>query len=159
MTCAELLEERRDWRMQTGGGKKFVYEMRVTYASCTIGDHVYHSRYLEFLEAARGEFSRALKLTAKSLQEEDVIFPVIECRLKYLKPARYDDWLSITLWITKLSGVRLNFEYEVTRDEEVLVRGGTDHVCTTVHEKPRRMPEPVVRALEEYLHTGNGHMA
>ena len=36
----------------------FRHHHRVTYAECTIGDHVYHSRYLDLLEAARGEFMR-----------------------------------------------------------------------------------------------------
>ncbi|MGN6386926.1 MAG: acyl-CoA thioesterase [Verrucomicrobiota bacterium] len=145
--------------MHNAGGKKFTWEMRVTYAACTIGDHVYHSRYLEFLEAARGEFSRSLNLSAKSLQEQDIIFPVIECRLKYLKPARYDDLLKITLWITQLTSIRLNFEYEITRDNELLVRGSTNHVSTTVHEKPQRMPENVTQALAQYLVPGGSSAA
>ena len=37
----------------------FRYTHRVTYAECTVGDHIYHSRYLDLLEAARGEFMRA----------------------------------------------------------------------------------------------------
>ena len=38
----------------------FRYPHRVTYAECTVGDHIYHSRYLDLLEAARGEFMRSL---------------------------------------------------------------------------------------------------
>ena len=38
----------------------FRHPHRVSYAECTVGNHVYHSRYLDWLEAARGEFIRSL---------------------------------------------------------------------------------------------------
>ena len=40
----------------------FRYIRRVTYAECTLGNHIYHARYLDLLEAARGEFFRQLGL-------------------------------------------------------------------------------------------------
>src|SRR5271163_4863489 len=61
----------------------FRYQHRVTYAECTVGDHIYHSRYLDLLEAARGEFMRSLGATVFELQEQDFIFPVIEAHLRY----------------------------------------------------------------------------
>ena len=65
----------------------FCHPHRVSYADCTVGNHVYYSRYLDFLEAARGEFIRSLGSTVLQWQERDVIFPVIEARLRY-KSAR-----------------------------------------------------------------------
>ena len=61
---------------------------RVTYAECTVGDHIYHARYLDLLEAARGEFMRALGGPVLAWQDADYIFPVIEARLRYRYPAR-----------------------------------------------------------------------
>ena len=55
----------------------FRHSHRVSYAECTVGNHVYHSRYLDWLEAARGEFIRALGATVLQWQERDAIFPVI----------------------------------------------------------------------------------
>ena len=76
----------------------FRHPHRVSYAECTLGNHVYHSRYLDWLEAARGEFVRSLGSTVLQWQERDVIFPVIEARLRYKSPARYDDLLAIEVW-------------------------------------------------------------
>ena len=53
----------------------FRHTHRVSYAECTVGNHVYHSRYLDLLEAARGEFLRTLGPTVLHWQEQDVIFP------------------------------------------------------------------------------------
>ncbi|HEX4645160.1 MAG TPA: acyl-CoA thioesterase, partial [Verrucomicrobiae bacterium] len=63
--------------------KVFCHHYRVTYADCTLGNHIYYSRYLNLLEAARGEFFRQLGAPLLRLQEAETIFPVIECRLRY----------------------------------------------------------------------------
>jgi len=125
---------------------------RVIYAECTVGDHVYHSRYLDWLEAARGEFIRSLGSTVLQWQERDVIFPVIEARLRYKSPARYDDLLTIAVWPTVIDRVRLNFAHRITnQDSKLLVEAETHHVCTGVNEKPKRLPEELAEKLKPYL--------
>jgi len=58
----------------------FSHAHRVTYAECTSGNHIYYGRYLELMEAARGEFFRHLGRPFLVLQEDDFIFPAIEVR-------------------------------------------------------------------------------
>ena len=72
-------------------GSIFRHEQRVSYSLCTIGNHVYYSRYLDILEVARGEFFRHLGLPFRQWQEREIIFPVVECQLRYKGAARYDD--------------------------------------------------------------------
>lgn len=120
----------------------FRYQHRVTYAECTLGNHVYHARYLDILEAARGEFFRQCGATFLHWQERDIIFPVIEARLRYKLPARYDDVLTIEVSITFAEGVRLNFAYRVFNQSNALVlEAETFHVCAGINEKPKRLPE------------------
>ena len=52
----------------------FRHTHRVSYAECTLGNHVYYSRYLDLLEAARGDFFRQLGSPLLHWQERDVIF-------------------------------------------------------------------------------------
>ena len=78
-----------------------------------MGNHVYYARYLDILEEVRGEFFRSLRLPLLTLQQEDTIFPVIESHLKYVCAARYDDVLTVDLWLTELDRVRLNFGYRI----------------------------------------------
>jgi acyl-CoA thioester hydrolase len=130
----------------------FRHPHRVTYAECTVGDHVYHSRYLDLLEAARGEFIRSLGHTVLEWQEKDVIFPVIEARVRYKSPARYDDLLVIEVWPTLIQRVRLNFGHRVTNQHGKLVlEAETFHACTGIDEKPKRMPEELAEKLKPYL--------
>ena len=130
----------------------FRYHHRVTYAECTVGDHIYHSRYLDLLEAARGEFMRASGWTVLQWQERDCIFPVIEARLRYKFPARYDDVLTIEVWPTLMERVRLNFGHRVlNQNGKLILEAETFHACTTRAEKPRRLPEELAAALTPLL--------
>jgi len=135
----------------------FRHIYRVVYADCTVGNHIYYSRYLDILEAARGEFFRELGVTLLELQAQDVIFPVAECHLRYKSPARYDEVLTIELWTTLVQGARVNFGFRILREEKVLIlEGETFHVCTGLNEKPKRVPEELAATLKNFL-TTDGH--
>jgi len=130
----------------------FRHTHRVTYAECTVGNHVYHSRYLDLLEAARGEFIRSLGPTVLHWQDKDVIFPVIEARLRYKSPARYDDLLAIEVWPTLIERVRLNFGHRVTNQHgKLILEAETFHACTGIDEKPKRLPEELAEKLSPHL--------
>lgn len=129
----------------------FQHSHRVTYSECTLGNHVYYSRYLDMLESARGEFYRHLGPTFLKWQEQDVIFPVVECRLRYKSPARYDDLLTIETWFTSLERIRLNFGYRIFNERNLLLEAETFHVCTGLDEKPKRLPEKLLSLLKPYL--------
>jgi acyl-CoA thioester hydrolase len=126
----------------------FRHPHRVSYAECTVGDHIYHSRYLDLLEAARGEFLRALGATVRSLQDADCIFPVIEARLRYKFPARYDDLLTIEVRPTLVERVRLNFGHRILNQAgRLILEAETFHACTSRDEKPKRLPAELVEKL------------
>ena len=126
----------------------FIHHHRVSYAECTVGNHIYHSRYLDLLEAARGEFLRALGRTVLELQEADFIFPVIEAHLRYKFPARYDDLLAIEVRPTLVERVRLNFGHRVlTQAGKLILEAETFHCCTSREEKPKRLPPEMAAKL------------
>jgi acyl-CoA thioester hydrolase len=133
-------------------GRIFRHTYRVVYADCTIGNHIYYARYLDILEAARGEFFRELGVTLVELQAQDMIFPVVECHLRYKSPARYDEVLTIELWTALVQGARLNFGFRILKDEKILIlEGETFHVCTGLNEKPKRIPAELGQKLEGRL--------
>ena len=131
----------------------FKHSHRVIYAECTVGDHVYYGRYLDLLEAARGEFFRHLGAPFREWQQADTILPVIECHLRYLAAARYDDRLTVELWVTGLERVRLKFAYRVVNQAPTeILAASTLHACTSVSGKIKRLPERLSRSLQPYLH-------
>ena len=130
----------------------FRHTHRVTYAECTMGNHVYHARYLDILEAARGEFFRHLGVTFLAWQERGIIFPVVECRLRYKSPARYDDVLTTEVRVIQAEGARLSFGYLVTNQHSrTVLEAETLHVSTGLNDKPTRLPPELVQTLGEYV--------
>jgi acyl-CoA thioester hydrolase len=115
---------------------------------------------LDLLEEARGEFFRSLEIPLSHLQNEDLIFPVIESHLRYKSPARYDDLLTVEIWLIRLQGVRMNFASRIVNQAgTLLLEGETFHVCTGLNEKPKRVPENILERLEPFLReAGNGRI-
>ena len=105
--------------------RTFSHLHRVTYAECIVGNHVYYARYLNWLEEARGEFSRFLGVPLLRWQDKDTAFPVIECHLKYQSPARYDDLLNIEVWLAEADRVRLYFGYRIVNQTSHLILEGS----------------------------------
>ena len=126
----------------------FRYRHRVSYAECTVGNHVYYARYLDILERARGEFFRATGVPLVALQAEQLIFPVVEARLHYEAAARYDDELIIEVVVTELDRLHLSFAYGVSNTRNtIILTGQTRHICAGPDEKPRRMPPELFQEL------------
>ena len=126
----------------------FIYSHRVTYAECTVGNHIYHSHYLDLLEAARGEFLRSLGTTVLHWQNQDAIFPVIEAHVRYKYPARYDDLLAIEVWPILAGKIRVNFGHRIlNQNGKLILEAETFHVCTGRDEKPRRLPEELAEKM------------
>jgi acyl-CoA thioester hydrolase len=129
----------------------FRHMHRVVYSECTLGNHIYYARYLDLLETARGEFFRQIDSPFLQWQERGTIFPVVEAHLFYKAPARYDDLLTVEVWMRDVGKVRLNFAYRILNPDNVLLlEAHTCHVCTGLNEKPKRLPEELARALQPY---------
>lgn len=128
------------------------HQHRVTYADCTVGNHVYHGRYLELLEAARGEFFRHLGVTFFDWQNRHLIFPVVECRLRYRTPARYDDVLTVETWLSEARKVRLIFCYRLTNQNgQRVLDAETVHLSTNLEDKMTRLPAELLARLAPYV--------
>ena len=137
-------------------GSVFQHQRRVLYGDCTVGNHVYYSRYLEMLEEARGEFFRHLGCPLLGLQEAGTAFPVIGLQISYKGAARYDDLLAIELCVSELGGIRLSFGFRILdAGGALLAEGETRHVCASIDEKPRRLPKELAGKLQAFLRLPN----
>lgn len=121
---------------------QFRHHHRVTYSDCTMGNHVYHARYLDILEAARGEFFRAAGVPLASLHGLNLFFPVVESHLHHEATARYDDELVIEVVVTELDRHKIAFAYGVSNTRsQILLSGLTRHICVGSDGKPTAMPQ------------------
>ena len=119
--------------------------VRVRYAETDKMGVVYYSNYLIWFEIGRTDWLRATGLTYREIEADGIQLPVIEAHCEYRQGARYDDEVEIKTRAKKLSPVRIQFDYEVTRraDAAVLAKGHTVHATVDRDGRPVRMPERV----------------
>jgi acyl-CoA thioester hydrolase len=117
---------------------------------------VYYANYLRWFEMARNEYLRAIGFPYARLEEEGVVLPVVDVGARYLKPARYDDQLTLEAWITWKSKVRVRFAYRIwkTDSDTPITEGYTVHASVDRAGTPRRLPASLLEALHVVPETG-----
>ena len=89
------------------------HTVRVRYAETDPMKYVYYGNYAEYLEVARVELFRTLGISYDEIEKRGIWLPVSEYKIKYLKPAFYDEILEIHTYVKKIPGVKIEFEYEI----------------------------------------------
>jgi acyl-CoA thioester hydrolase len=99
--------------------------IRVRYAETDQMNVVYYGNYAQYFEVARAESIRNLGLTYKEMESAGVMMPVVEMQTKFLRPAHYDDLLTIKSIMRELpADHRIIFEHEVFNQEKKLLTLG-----------------------------------
>ncbi|MEK3910368.1 thioesterase family protein [Paenibacillus sp. FSL H7-0331] len=123
----------------------FAYTLRVRYQETDQMGVVYHTNYVNWFEIGRTELIRSMGMTYKEIEEKGVLLPLIDLQMQFKLPANYDDLITIRTRIAEYSSIRLHFDSEIRRGEELLVSGCTKHVWVNRAWKPTRID----RALPE----------
>lgn len=127
--------------------------VRVRYGEVDRMGFVYHANYLPYFEIGRTEFLRSRGNTYRALEESGTLLVVVDAGLRFLRPAGYDDALLVRTRLAELAGVRMRFEYEVSRpaDGTRIATGHTTLAATDLKGRPIRIPSPVRSLLEDVL--------
>ncbi len=96
-------------------------QIRVRYGETDRMGFVYYGNYAVYFEVARVESLRQLGISYKDMEDGGISLPVLEYKIKYLKPAFYDDQLTIKTRIREMPGVRIVFNYETYNQDGVLL--------------------------------------
>ncbi len=100
--------------------------IRVRYAETDRMDVVYYGNYAQYFEVGRVESLRALGISYKDIESMGIILPVVELQIKYLRPAKYDDLLTVKSMIKALPhDHKIEFNQEVYNEEGKLLTVGT----------------------------------
>jgi len=99
-------------------------EIRVRYAETDNMGFVYYGNYSIYYEIARTELIRNLGLSYKEMEDEGIFLPVNLMEIKYIKPAKYDDVLTIKTIVEQKPNLRLNFKHEIYNTENELINIG-----------------------------------
>lgn len=125
-------------------------QIRVRYADIDKMGVAHNSIYLIWFEIGRTELLRDVGFTYRDIEKNGIRLPVIEAGIKYLKPAYYDDVLSIKTILGRKRRLRMRFEYQVWRNNERLATGFTEHVFTNENLYPTRPPKELNEYLREF---------
>ena len=133
----------------------FFWPVRVYYEDTDAGGVVYHTGYLRFMERARTEWLRSLGWEQTELMREfGVLFAVHSMQIDFLRPAHFDDALTVVTRTQEVGKASLLFEQVINRGEfdgVELCRASVRIACLDVHGfRPRAMPEDLLASFKPY---------
>ena len=129
-------------------------QIRVRYAETDQMGVVYHSHYFQYFEVARAECIRDLGFTYADMEKNGIIMPVVEVQCKYLRPALYDDLLTIKTILKQLpEDHKITFYEEVYNEKKELL--ATGHVLlffmNAATRKRARLPEALYQKIKPFF--------
>jgi acyl-CoA thioester hydrolase len=99
-------------------------KIRVRYGETDQMGYMYYGNYAEFYEVGRVEMLRSLGLTYSGMEQSGIKMPVLELNCKYLKPALYDEEITVKVIMDKMPGIRIHFRYELYNEKQELINKG-----------------------------------
>jgi len=104
---------------------EFNTQVRVRYAEADPMNVVYYGNYAQYFEVGRVESLRNLGISYKGIEDMGIMLPVVELNIKYLRPAKYDDLLTIKTQIKELpTEHKIIFDQEIYNEEGKLLTIG-----------------------------------
>ena len=130
------------------------YPKRVRYGETDQMGYLYYGNYAQYYEIGRVEMLRSLGLTYKEMEEErGVLMPVVYLEMRYVRPARYDELLTIQTQLRKLPGQYITFHVEIRNAQQKLVQAGRVRLCFVEQQTQKTIsaPEFLLEKLRPYF--------
>ncbi|CAM4087600.1 tol-pal system-associated acyl-CoA thioesterase [Bordetella bronchialis] len=127
-------------------------DIRVYYEDTDAGGIVFYANYLKFMERGRTEWLRSLGFDQSRLaRDSGHVFVVAALDMRYRKPARLDDMLTIRTRVTRVGRASIHFAQRAERSGELLAEGNIQVGCVDgATLRPAELP-PELRATLESI--------
>jgi len=127
--------------------------IRVRYGETDQMGYVYYGNYAQYFEMGRVEWLRNLGISYKRMEELGIMLPVLNLNINYLKPAKYDDLLTLKTTLLKKPSVRIEFDFELYNEDKVLLtKGLTSLVFIDIAKnKPTRAPDYILEKINPFF--------
>jgi acyl-CoA thioester hydrolase len=124
-------------------------ELRVRYAETDQMGVAYHTHYLVWCEVARTDHMRRRGVSYRELEAQGMRLAVVEARVRYRQPARYDDRLGVRCWVREVGSRKVAFGYAIERleDATLLATAETSLIALDPQHRPRVLPASVRERL------------
>lgn len=131
----------------------FETQIRIRYADTDKMGFAYYGNYPKFYEIARVEAFRALDYSYKEMEDGGVGMPVLDMAIKYHRPAKYDDLLTVKVMVPEMPRARIKFLYEITNEDGALINTGETILAFMQLEsgRPVKMPPKLQDSLAPFF--------
>ena|SRR6218665_71714 len=129
-------------------------QIRIHYALTDQMGVVYHGHYAQFYEIGRGESIRQLGYTYKDIEAMGIIMPVVDIHSKFLRPARYDDLITVKTTLKELpTAHKIIFHSEIYNEAGELLNVGdvTLYFMEAKTMKRCNMPAELKAKIEQFF--------
>jgi len=129
------------------------HQLRVRYAETDQMAYVYYGNYAQYYEVGRVEAMRSLGLSyAKMEAEWSVMMPVMKMEIEFLRPAFYDELLTMVTTIPQIPNREIVFESSIYNEKNKLVNTGKITLCfVNINTKKRvEVPEQLLEKMKAY---------
>ncbi len=130
------------------------FQVRVRYGETDQMGYLYYGNYALYYEVGRAEAIRRLGFTYRELEELGVLMPVVELNSKYMRPAFYDDLITIKTILKELpEGKRVQFHSELYNEKGDLLNVGITTLAflDPVQKRTIVMPEVLRHRLAPFF--------
>jgi acyl-CoA thioester hydrolase len=122
---------------------------RVIYGDTDQMGVVYYANYLRYFEIGRTEYLRACGARYRDIEAKyRMLLPVVDAQVSYKSPARYDDLIEVQTTVARIGRASIRFEYQIFREQTLLVAGHTVHACLGPDANVMPLPAEVVALLK-----------
>ena len=130
---------------------EFVWPVPVYYEDTDAAGVVFYANYLNFMERARTEWLRKIGLEQDKLkQEKNLLFAVRNVTIDYLKPAYFNELLSVKSKLIDQRPASLVFNQSIFNDNNVkLCVAEIKIAClNSINMKPKPIPKTILTGLD-----------
>ena len=129
-------------------------QIRVRYSETDQMSYTYHGAYAQYYELGRVEALRSLGSSYKEMEEQHhIMMPVVTLNQRFVRPAAYDELLTIQTSLRKMPERFMTFHVEIFNEKDKLVNGGSVKLCfIDKHSRKSRMaPDFLVAKLKPFF--------
>lgn len=129
------------------------HQLRVRYGDTDQMGYVYYGNYGYYYEQARAEAIRSMGFSYKQLEDAGVMMPITRMNIKYIKPAFYDELLTIKTIIPVMPHRIIIFQYEVYNEKGERINEGENQLIflDAATRKLCSAPELLIQSLQPYF--------
>lgn len=126
--------------------------IRVRYSETDKMGYVYNGNYATYYEIGRTEMMRSLGMDYSKMEESGIMLPLLELKCKFIKPAYYDQEITIKTTVKEKPGIRMLFDYELFNEAEELINIGSTTLVffDMAKQRPCAPPAYFMERIEQY---------